>query len=105
VLRAALAQFVAGDVIVRRRPQTRTVEQIQQVVVEAHESGSMLVHTLAIHPAAAGDLPPAVERSVHSVDLLGNLLSDLSAYRGAPPGGVPGGLHRFDENHHARPTL
>src|SRR5207244_3400211 len=43
-----------------------------------------------------------IERGVHSVDLLGNLLSDLSAYLGASAGGVPGGLHRFDEDYYRR---
>jgi regulator of PEP synthase PpsR (kinase-PPPase family) len=102
VLQAALAQFEAGDVSVERRPQTRTIEEIQQVVVEAHESGSMLVHTLASTQLRREIYRCAVERGVHSVDLLGNLLSDLSAYLGAPPGGVPGGLHQFDENHHRK---
>src|SRR5213076_271871 len=38
----------------------------------------------------------ANERRVVSVDLLGSLLSDLSAFLGAPAGGVPGGLHPTD---------
>ena len=44
----------------------------------------------------------STERGIRSVDLLGNLLSDLTAYLGAPAGGVPGGLHKFDEKHHLR---
>src|ERR1043166_9059765 len=84
VLQAALAQFEAKDVLVERRAQTRTVEQIQRVVIEAHETGSMFVHTLASTELRREIYLRATERGVHSVDLLGNLLSDLSVYLGAP---------------------
>jgi regulator of PEP synthase PpsR (kinase-PPPase family) len=102
VLQAALAQFEAEGVVVERRAQTRTVEAIRSVVVEAHETGSMLVHTLASTQLRREIYLRAMERGVHSVDLLGNLLSDLSVYLGAPAGGIPGGLHRFDENYYRR---
>jgi hypothetical protein len=102
VLQAALAQFEAGDVRIERRPQTRTTEKIREVVDEARESGGMLVHTLASTDLRREIYLCATERRVHSVDLLGNVLSDLSAFLGAPPGGVPGGLHRFDENYYRR---
>jgi len=102
VLQAALAQFEADEVAVERRPETRTIEGIRKVVVEAHETGSMLVHTLASTELRREIYLQATGRGVHSVDLLGNLLSDLSAYLGAPAGGIPGGLHRFDENYYRR---
>ena len=47
VLRAALAQFDADDVLIERRPQVRTVQEVCGVVEEAHRTGAMLVHTLA----------------------------------------------------------
>ena len=102
VVQAALAQFEADNVVVERRAETRTREQIQNVVAEAHSTGSMLVHTLASTELRREIYLRANERGIHSVDLLGNLLSDLSAYLGAPAGGVPGGLHRFDENYYRR---
>ena len=102
VLQAALAQFEAEGVTIERRPQSRSAEQIQEVVAEAHATGSMLVHTLASTELRREIYRRASERGVHSVDLLGNLLSDLSAYLGAPAGGVPGGLHRFDENYYQK---
>jgi len=101
-VQAALAQFEADNVVVERRAETRTREQIQNVVAEAHSTGSMLVHTLASTELRREIYLRANERGLHSVDLLGNLLSDLSAYLGAPAGGVPGGLHRFDENYYRR---
>src|SRR5215475_1454596 len=102
VLQAALAQFDATDVVVERRAETRTLDQVRSVVIEAHQSGSMLVHTLASTDLRREIYLRANERGVHSVDLLGNLLSDLSVYLGAPAGGIPGGLHRFDENYYRR---
>ncbi len=102
VLQAALAQFEAENVEIERRPQTRTIEQIRQVIDEARESGAMVVHTMASTGLRREIYLRATERSVRSVDLLGNVLSDLSTFLGAPPGGVPGGLHRFDENYYRR---
>src|SRR3989442_1304268 len=41
VLKAALAQFEATDVLIERRPQTRTVEDIRKVVDEAQQTGAL----------------------------------------------------------------
>ena len=102
VLRAALAQFEANDVLIERRPQVRTIEDVCAVVEEAQQIGAMLVHTLASVDLRREVYFRATERRVQSVDLLGNVLSDLSAFLGAAPGGVPGGVHRFDENYYRR---
>ena len=102
VLRAALAQFEAGDVKVERRPEVRTIEQIGQIVDEARQTGAMLVHTLASTDLRRAIYLRATEQRIHSVDLLGNVLSDLSRFLGASPGGVPGGLHGFDESYYRR---
>jgi regulator of PEP synthase PpsR (kinase-PPPase family) len=62
----------------------------------------MLVHTLASVDLRREIYLQATERRLQSVDLLGNVLSDLSAFLGASPGGVPGGVHRFDEDYYRR---
>src|SRR5881296_1511897 len=102
VLRAALAQFDADDVQIERRPQVRTVQEVCGVVEGAHRTGAMLVHTLAAVDLRREIYLRATERRIQSVDLLGNVLSDLSSFLGAAPGGVPGGIHRFDENYYRR---
>src|SRR5439155_1803537 len=102
VLRAALAQFEADDVDIERRPETRTVDDVHRVVEEAQHSGAMLFHTLASVDLRREMYLHATERQVHSVDLLGNVLSDLSAFLGLTPGGVPGGVHRLDEDYYRR---
>ena len=102
VLRAALAQFEADGVLVERRPQTRTIDDVRRVVEEAQQVGALLVHTLASVDLRREIYLRATERRLQSVDLLGNVLSDLSAFLGATPGGVPGGVHRFDEDYYRR---
>jgi regulator of PEP synthase PpsR (kinase-PPPase family) len=102
VLRAALAQFDAEDVVVERRPEIRTIEGVHQVVEEAQKAGAMLVHTLASVDLRREVYLQATERRLQSVDLLGNVLSDLSAFLGAAPGGVPGGVHHVDEDYYRR---
>src|SRR5947208_4902196 len=102
VLRAALAQFDAEDVVVERRSEIQTIERVHRVVEEAQKAGAMLVHTLASVDLRREIYLQATERRLQSVDLLGNVLSDLSAFLGASPGGVPGGVHRFDEDYYRR---
>jgi regulator of PEP synthase PpsR (kinase-PPPase family) len=102
VLRAALAQFDADDVAVERRPEVQTIEAVHRVVEEAQKSGAMLVHTLASVDLRREIYLQATERWLQSVDLLGNVLSDLSSFLGAAPGGVPGGVHRIDEDYYRR---
>ena len=102
VLQAALAQFDARDVVVELRAKTRTVDEIKAVVEEARQSGAMLVHTLAPTQLRREIYLRATEKQVHTVDLLGNLLSDLSAFLGESPEGIPGGVHGFDENYYRR---
>src|SRR5947207_14651405 len=102
VLRAALAQFEADGVLVERRPQVRTADDIRRVVEEALQVGALLVHTLASVDLRREIYLRATERRLQSVDLLGNVLSDLSAFLGASPGGVPGGVHQFDEDYYRR---
>src|SRR5438034_4694956 len=102
VLRAALAQFDADDVLIERRPQVRTVQEVCGVVEEAHRTGAMLVHTLAAVDLRREIYLRATERRIQSVDLLGNVLSDLSSFSGPAPAGVPAGAHRFDDNYHRR---
>lgn len=102
VLRAALAQFEASDVVIERRPQTRTVDDICRVIDEAQQAGALLVHTLASVDLRREIYLRATERRLQSVDLLGNVLSDLSAFLGATPGGVPGGVHRIGEDYYRR---
>ena len=102
VLQAALAQFEADGVVVERRPQIRTIDDVRRVVEEAQQVGALLVHTLAPVDLRREIYLRATERRLQSVDLLGNVLSDLSAFLGATPGGVPGGVHRFDEDYYRR---
>jgi len=102
VLQAALAQFEAENVEIERRPQTRTIEEILRVIHEVWENGGMVVHTLASTDLRREIYLRATERGLCSVDLLGNVLSDVSVFLGASPGGIPGGLHRFDENYYRR---
>src|SRR5437588_11952843 len=102
LLQAALAQFEADGVLVERRPQIRTIDDVRKVVAEAQQVGALLVHTLASVDLRREIYLRATERRLQSVDLLGNVLSDLSAFLGATPGGVPGGVQRFDEDDYRR---
>jgi regulator of PEP synthase PpsR (kinase-PPPase family) len=102
VLRAALAQFDAEDVVVERRPEIQTIDGVHRVVEEAQKAGAMLVHTLASVDLRREIYLQATDRRLQSVDLIGNVLSDLSAFLGATPGGVPGGVHRIDEDYYRR---
>jgi regulator of PEP synthase PpsR (kinase-PPPase family) len=102
VLQAALAQFEANDVTVERRPQTRTLEAVRNVVREAQACGAMVIHTLASQQLRREIHLQTSEHRVVSVDLLGSLLSDLSVFLGVPAAGAPGGLHPSDRRYEKR---
>src|SRR2546422_9898660 len=87
VLQAALAQFEAGDVKVERRPQTRTVDRIRDVVDEAHESGGMLVHTLASTDLRREIYLRATERRGYLGGFLGGGFFEFYGFLWASPGG------------------
>jgi len=62
----------------------------------------MIVHTLAPTQLRRDVYFLATEKGVPAVDLLGHVLSDLSAFLGATPEGVPGGIRQYEDAYYQR---
>ena len=97
--RAAISQFEAVKVDVVRAPFIRTVEQIDETVNEAAETGGIICHTLV-----SADLRKSLDEyadryGVPYVDLMGPMLEAVSAATGEKPSMKPGAIHKLDEEY------
>ncbi len=97
--RAAISQFEAVKVDVVRAPFIRTVEQIDETVKEAAETGGIICHTLV-----SADLRKSLDEyadryGVLYVDLMGPMLGAVSAATGEKPSMKPGAIHKLDEEY------
>jgi [pyruvate, water dikinase]-phosphate phosphotransferase / [pyruvate, water dikinase] kinase len=100
--RTALAQFADAGVEVRVVPHVRNAARVEEAVVEAQRLGATILHTL-VDPAlrrTLGDM--ARGRNVVAIDLIGRLLSHLSATLGRKPLGKPGLYRQLREDYFRR---
>ena len=100
--RTALAQFADAGVEVRVVPHVRDAARVEEAVVEAQRLGATILHTL-VDPAlrrTLGDM--ARRRNVVAIDLIGRLLSHLSATLGRKPLGKPGLYRQLREDYFRR---
>ena len=95
VARAALAQFDT-HVDVEIRPNTRTVEQVQEVIAEASHTGGIIVHTLVSDELRREILNAGRAQNVPVIDLLGPLLVRLAETLSAAPRARPGVFKSFE---------
>jgi hypothetical protein len=90
VVRAALAQFQAVEVEVRRLPNIRTVDEARRVIETAQASKATIVHTLVSEELRQTVLREGRERGVETIDLIGPLLLRLRDQLSVPPLLQPG---------------
>ncbi len=90
LVHTVLAQFPEHDVPIVIVSHVRDMDQVERVVAQAVESGGTIVHTLVDAGLRQGLICLAEERGVVSIDLMGALLSRLSAVLGQEPVGRPG---------------
>jgi regulator of PEP synthase PpsR (kinase-PPPase family) len=90
LVNTVLAQFPDRQVPVVMVPRVRQTQQIEEVVAQAVESGGTIVHTLVDAELRRTLIRLAGEKSVVSIDLMGDLLSRLTQVLGQAPLGHPG---------------
>lgn|SRR5574337_71265 len=90
VVRAALAQFQAAEVEVRRLSNIRTADEARRVIEAAQASNAIIVHTLVSEELRRVVLREGRERGVETIDLIGPLLLRLSDQLRVPPLLQPG---------------
>ncbi len=90
VVNTVLAQFPERQVPVVTIKHTRTAEQVEQAVARAQVAGGILVHTLVDGTMRARLTAVAAQAGVPAIDLMGPLLTQLTAVLQQQPLGQPG---------------
>lgn len=99
VARAAISQFAPGTFKIERLPKVSSATQLRDLV-DAHCGPSCIfLYTLADPRLREEMLRIADERATHLVDLLGPVVSALSAAAGISPSGVAGAVRRTDRGY------
>src|SRR6516162_10751791 len=102
VARAALVQFPAGTTAIYRLPQVRSTENIKTFVRTAAAAKGLIAYTLVL-PEYRETLVAETEKlKIPTVDVLGPLISRVSALTSTIPLSQPGRLHQLDETYFRR---
>lgn len=99
---AALMQFPEVALEFHRRPEVRTLEQVKQVVKEAHEVKGFIVHTLVQDEIRHALINEGRHNNVETIDLMGPLLSRLSAMFANVPFQQPGMFYHLNKEYFHR---
>jgi regulator of PEP synthase PpsR (kinase-PPPase family) len=102
VVRTALAQFRDAAVQVIIVPQVQQIPQVAEVVARAAEADGTIVHTLVDADLRHALVRLAREQNVKAIDLIGHLLTRLSAVLGQEPLGQPGLYRQLREAYFER---
>jgi regulator of PEP synthase PpsR (kinase-PPPase family) len=102
LVRTVLAQFPESRVSVVTVSHVRHLAQIRHVVAQAARSDSIVVHTLVDARLRAEMVKLAHEQGVVAIDLMGNLLDQLSERLGVAPLGQPGLYRQMQRIHFDR---
>ncbi len=89
-LNAALIQFPEVVVNLARRPKVRTEQKVVHVIQEAKKDGGFIVHTLVTDKLREVMLRGGRKHNVHTIDLMGGLLGQLSEEFSVSPAEKPG---------------
>jgi len=90
VATAALRQFRQENVAVLRRGKIRTLDRLDKVVMEAKESGGVIVFTLVSQELRESLVRQALEAKIPAVDVMGPVMGTLASYFNASPSDQPG---------------
>ena len=101
-LNAALTQFPDEPVIITRRTEIRTPEQVQQVVQEASEIGAFITHTLVSLELRKLMMKTGRLCNVETIDLFGPLLARLSEQFANSPSEKPGLFRLLNQEYFQR---
>jgi regulator of PEP synthase PpsR (kinase-PPPase family) len=102
LVHTVLAQFPESKVPVITVAHVRQMEQVEDVVTRAAATGGTIVHTLVDAHLRSALIHLAQERNVAAIDLMGDLLSRLTAVLGREPVGHPGLYRQLRQDYFER---
>ena len=89
-LNAALIQFPEVKVNLIRKPKVRTEQKVTRVIQDSKKTGGFIVHTLVTDKLREVMLRGGRKHNVHTIDLMGGLLGQLSEEFSVSPTEKPG---------------
>jgi [pyruvate, water dikinase]-phosphate phosphotransferase / [pyruvate, water dikinase] kinase len=102
VVHTVLAQFPNQTVQVLTMVNLRQMDQVDQAVARAANSGAILVHTLVDPGLRSHLVQRASQMAVPAVDLMGALIEQLQQALGVEPLGQPGLYRRLNQDYYTR---
>lgn len=101
--RAALAQFgEADEALILVRPQVRTTEELERIVLEARDRGAIIAYTVVGADLRKHIKKLAEEHAVEAVDLVGPLIARLARHLDQDPLARPGAGYELDDEYFRR---
>ncbi len=101
VVHAALVQFDA-DLEIRIHPNVDNEARVRQIVAGVAAEGGFIVHTLVLPELRELILEEGRTHGVHTIDLMGPLLTRLSLLLATPPKSQPGLARQLEESYYRR---
>lgn len=101
-LMAALTQFPNARVDIILKKETRTEQQIEQIMPEVQESKGFIVHTLVSEQLREFMIKESRVHNIDAIDIMGPLLSRLSHHLANSPSGEPGLFFRINQEYFKR---
>jgi [pyruvate, water dikinase]-phosphate phosphotransferase / [pyruvate, water dikinase] kinase len=98
VIRAALAQFPSGHVVVERLPQIRSSKQIVSLLAAIAPCKPVIAYTLVLPELKKTLDEEAARYKIPTLDLLGPLMSSVSELTGKLPLYQPGRPHELSDS-------
>lgn len=101
-IKSALVQFESVDIDMHIRPNVRSKQQILEIVLEASKLKGSIIHTIVSRELRHYILKQKRLHSIHTIDLMGPLLSQLSNYFENIPTEKPGIYHPINKAYFQR---
>lgn len=102
VVQTVLAQFPNHNVKLKVIPHVRSLEKVSDIVAQAAETNSPVVHTMVNSKLRESMIRMLAENNVPGFDIMGDLLSHFSKMLKQQPSGEPGLYRRLHRSYFQR---
>jgi hypothetical protein len=102
VVKAALLQFDASNVVVERVGGVQDAAGVHAAMEQAEKTGGIVIHTLVSPSLRRAILEGGRQRGIITIDLLGPVLTRLTEALQISPKAVPGLFKQLDDEYFAR---
>ncbi|GAA0362668.1 pyruvate, water dikinase regulatory protein [Bacillus horti] len=102
VAKATASQFDLSRIEIRRIPYVEDIGTINEVILMAKDSKSIIAYTLVIPELRKYMTEKAKEHNLQAIDIMGPMLDGLETIFNEPPRSSPGMVHQLDEDYYRK---